>query len=49
MSIESIQENKNKESKLLGNKIKQESEIDNLDENNKICNICNIEKNYIIK
>jgi hypothetical protein len=49
MSIESIQENKNKESKLLGNKIKQESEIDNLDENNKICNICNMEKNSFIK
>ena len=49
MSIESIKENKNKESKLLGNKIKQESEIDNLDENNKICNICNMEKNSFIK
>ena len=39
MSSEPIKENKNEENKLLGNKQKSETKIENSEENITLCNI----------
>ncbi len=49
MSSEPIKENKNEENKLLGNKQKSETKIENSEENIPLCNLCKMEKSSIIK